>query len=188
MRCRGMDEYQQDHRLLIWPYPLYLDRSNRQSLTLPPSLCRDFALRGKLTTRNGELDWQKPPAAQYRQAEGFVFDWGQMVERRIDNQVRWEVHLETLLSVCHERGLALSDLQQAVYHELEGLLPELTQHEPDLFDGFHLLPGSPISAFCINCHFTFEAETREWLSRTFVPLLLPGILGRLRHDLYPARR
>ncbi len=69
----------------------------KQALSLPQSLCNDYALRSKVSTVNGHLPPNKPPLAQYSNAQGFSYAWGQLLERRMDNQVLWDFCLEALL-------------------------------------------------------------------------------------------
>ena len=108
----------------------------KQALSLPQSLCNDYALRGQVSTVNGHLPLNKPPLAQYSNAQGFSYAWGQLLERRMDNQVLWDFCLEALLDRCHHHGLLLSHLQVAVLSELEAVLPELIGYEWEASQAF----------------------------------------------------
>ena len=156
----------------------------KQALSLPQSLCNDYALRGQVSTVNGHLPLNKPPLAQYSDAQGFSYAWGQLLERRMDNQVLWDFCLEALLDRCHHHGLLLSHLQVAVLSELEAVLPELIGYEWEASQayryGWRFYPGTVISAVTLRCHFSREQAARRWLSETFLPLWLPGILYKVQ--------
>lgn len=175
-----------------YSYPISQGRVNlnpemKQALSLPQSICIDYALRGRSATPGHPLQLNAPPLAQYINAEGFCFTWGHILERRRDNQVLWDFCLGPLLERYHQKGLLLVDLQQTTLRELQATIPELVSHEWDatsvVRDGWRLYPGTVISAFSLRCHFTREHEARHWLSGMFLPLLLPGLLYKVQRHV-----
>ena len=163
----------------------------QQLLPLPASICNEYQLRN----RHGvsvprAFTFNLPPIAQYINAYGFVFDWGHIVERRLDNQVLWEFCLDRLLDGFHQKGQLLVHLQQSTLNLLETLFPELIAYDredTDVHQPWLFYPGGSVSVFAIRCHFTREQEARPWLFDVFIPSLLPEILHQVQcHADQPA--
>lgn len=159
----------------------------KQAIALPQSICTDFALQGRPATPRGLLSLNAPPLAQYINAQGYCFAWGHILERRCDNHVDWDFCLETLLERYHQRHLLLADLQHAAFKALEASLPDRVGYDREAAatyrQGWRLFQGTVVSAFTLRCHFSREAEARDWLSTEFLPLLLPGLLYQVQEAI-----
>lgn len=160
-----------------------LQGATDETLGIPEAIYNEYALRG---LKPGDLlplptNGDKPPYAQYTGARGFVFNWGQVMVRHIDNKSLWDFILTGLLAAYHEQGFSLCALQQDCLHCLELALPALIDYEPlasslDL-TGFRISPGSAISAFTVTCHFSQTDKTLSWLDGKFIPQHLPLLFG-----------
>lgn len=160
-----------------------LQGATDEALGIPEAIYNEYALRGlkpgdwlPLPT-NGE----KPPYAQYTDARGFVFDWGQVMVRHVDNKSLWDFILAEMLTAYHIEGLSLWALQRDCLHCLELTLSALIDYEPlasslDL-SGFRITPGTAISAFTVSCHFSQTDKTLAWLDGEFMPQHLPLLFG-----------
>jgi hypothetical protein len=164
-----------------------LDSNQKQAIALPQSICTDYALQGRPATPRGLMPLNAPPLAQYINAQGYCFAWGHILERRCDNHIDWDFCLEALLERYHQQHLLLVDLQQAAFKVLETTLPGLVGYEREpaaaYRQGWRLYQGDVISTFTLRCHFSREAEARDWLSTIFLPLLLPGLLYQVQEAI-----
>lgn len=116
--------------------------------------------------------------------EGYLFAWGLIVERRVDNQILWEFCLEALLSRCHTKGFRHRFLQIAVFDALKQLMPDWVAEDwavnSTQLAGWKFYAGSSFSSLILRCHFSDEAAARTWLSDKFLPDVLPGLLYQVQ--------
>lgn len=161
-----------------------LDPTMKQAIALPQSICTEYALQGRSAFQRGPLSLNIPPLAQYINAQGYCFAWGNILERRCDNHIDWDFCLESLLERYHQRHLLLKDLQQTSFKVLEASLPDRVGYDWEAaatyWQGWRIFQGSAVSAFTVRCHFSREIEARHWLSTHFLPMLLPGLLYQVQ--------
>ena len=156
-----------------------LQGATDEALGIPKAIYNEYTLRA---LKPGDLhplptSDEKPPYAQYTGARGFVFDWGQVMARHVENKSLLDFVLTEMLTAYHNEGLLLWALQQDCLHGLELTLPDLIDYEPlasglDL-SGFRITSGTAISAFTVSCHFSQIGKTVAWLDGEFMPQHLP---------------
>ncbi len=147
------------------------------ALDIPRSIREEFWRRGSGLYRGECCAAVKPPPDQarrlkqlpgklYKDLRGWPFSWGQLVERRLYNLVIWEVVYDRLLRQLHWHKLGLPEIQRTA---LEWLACREPNFEPDrwkivdLIGEFVVVPGCAYDAFAVACHFTCEAEGRQWM-------------------------
>ena len=158
-----------------------LQGAHEGDLNIPEAIYHEYALRGSKTAIQPPFpNMEKPPFAQFQKARGFLFGWGQVMVRHVDNKVLWDFILTELLQAYHGQGLSLWPLQQDCLQSLELSLPALIDYEPVAsnlsLSGFRILPGTAVSAFTVSCHFSQADKTLAWLEGEFLPQHLPGLI------------
>jgi len=125
------------------------------------------------------------PMTQYKNAEGFEFTWGHILERRTDRYIVWDFCFTHLLTQYLATGKRLSDLQRVVYYHLErtvecttrDIIPVLSMQE-----GWKIIPCSAVGAFSLVIHFSQEANACEWIINELFHDVLPVLMTALQKD------
>lgn len=158
-------------------------RQQKQRITLPAALLVERDL-DTVYGSNHEFEPSEGLLAHLDALEGYPFAWGWLIERRVDNQLIWAFCLDALLTRCHSRGMRLPLLQLIVFEELKRLMPAWVAEDwavnSTQLAGWKFYVGSDLSALILRCHFSDETAARDWLSDTFLPQTLPGLLHQVQ--------
>jgi hypothetical protein len=151
-------------------------------LGLPPQLVLDELHRGaspeSILAPEGSL------LSEYRQARGYAYDWGDMIERRSTSSLTWHfvpVELwettENLRRPTHTAVELIPQLQPAIVESLHDRLPSelvLIGCHPQSRRRAHALFGLVlVEPAC-------ERRVRRWLTVVFLPRVLPKLLDACR--------
>jgi hypothetical protein len=167
----------------------------REPLAIPDSIQEEYRLNEERTTPSGGDRRQKrrqkikvvvdqgPPLEQYRDATGYRFSWGHILERRVAQFVVWDFCLTHLLARYHRAELRLRDLQERLFEFLEEEV-EYTAREPalaaGLIEGWAIYPGAAVGAFTEVIHFASEEAAREWTADILIEKVLPKAIAKAR--------
>jgi len=166
----------------------------QQSIAIPKSIKEEYRLNEKEKTlfeiqphisRRRKTDTVDlvTPEQQYADAHGYVFSWGHILERRVNQFVIWDFCLTHLLSRYLSRGLRLRHLQRIVFAEIEAEL-DCTSRDPAmavaLIGGWAIYPGTAVGAITQVVHFTSESEARDWTAQILIDKVLPKAIARAR--------
>jgi len=158
-------------------------------LSLPDSILEEYALRtGEgVTKMNNEMS----PFTEYKNAEGYEFSWGTILERRVDAYIIWDYCFNQLLTHYLRHGKRLSDMQRAIFYELERTIDYTTR---DIYPvlgmtkGFYFIPSSSVGGFTQVIYFTSEKEAKAWTVDYLLYQTLPNLIDKLLKDVPPAHR
>lgn len=174
--------------------PLSIDRTAHQKflervkirLGPPECILEEFCLTPPKPDSTSMTDHQEPePLKQYQNAEGYRFNWGHILERRTQQYIVWDYCFDQLLIQYLRVGRRLSDLQRAVFYELErrldcttrDIVPVLSMEE-----GWKIIPCSSVGVFTQVVHFAQDKAAREWIVSTLLSETLPDVIAKLQND------
>lgn len=159
-------------------------RRLKKKIAIPESILEEHSLEN--STRLKNMDFEHPPLTQYQNAEGYEFNWGNILERRVNEFIVWDYHFDQLLTLYLRRGKRLSDMQYAVFKELEKRIDCATR---DIYpvlsmaDGWKIIPCSAVGVFTQVIHFTEEEAARQWTQHNLLHTHIPVIIDRLQQDV-----
>lgn len=162
-----------------------------QTVAIPEVLMEAYRLIGAdlgLTGHEKPQSTQDPKGIRgikhvYQDAQGVVFSWGHILERRINQYVIWDYCLIPLLNRYLGRGLHLSHLQQQVFTVIEKHVNRTTRDVIStvaITEGWTFCPGTAISAVTQVVHFTAEREARDWTAERLLEQVLPNAIAKAR--------
>jgi hypothetical protein len=159
----------------------------KQTLGIPESILEEYSL--EKSTRLTKMTNDYPPLTQYKEAEGYEFTWGNILERRVNEFIVWDYCFNHLLSQYLQNGKRLSDMQRAAFSELEKAIDYTTRDIIPVLSmehGWQFIPCSTVGAFTQVIHFTREEEARDWTIKHLLTTRLPEIVGKLMKDVSKA--
>jgi len=182
-------------RIVLDEAAIQLFRSKEQQpIAIPQSIREEYRLNEQEQTlieikpqpshrRNTDSVDLLTPEKQYTDANGTVFSWGHILERRVNQFVIWDFCLTHLLSRYLSRGLRFRDLQRVVFAEIEAGV-ECTSREPvmavGLIGGWAIYPGTAVGAITQVVHFASESEARDWTAQILIDKVLPKAIVQAR--------
>lgn len=114
-------------------------------------------------------------------AEGYVFPWGHIVERRIERVIAWEFCFDALLRRDHSHHRGLQELQRVLFDRLVQDLPEWVETDllslASLDTGWRIYPGMTLGGFTVVAHFYWEDDARRWVADTLMTARLPEFIA-----------
>lgn len=154
--------------------------ADRIPLGIPPVLIADKIARDLSVSE--QLSASLGLVREYAGAKGYVYDWGQVVERRISNYVLWLfVPVELWLDMEPQRlrcGFSIPDLidfvQDGVRDSLEPILPAGVVVTGVQRSGRR----HPHALFGLLTDRDGKRQARRWIARRMIPESLPKILSR----------
>jgi hypothetical protein len=158
-------------------------------LNMPDSILEEYALRtGEGVIKMGS---EMSPFAEYTNAEGYEFTWGTILERRVDAYIIWDYCFSQLLTHYLRHGKRLSDMQRAIFYELERTVDYTTR---DIYPvlgmtkGFRFIPSSSVGGFTQVIHFTSEKEAKGWTIDNLLYQTLPNLIEKFLKDVPVSHR
>jgi len=157
-------------------------KRTQNNLPISEPLLEEYSLQSVHSlkkTKNGEIS----PIRQYKDAEGYEYSWGSILERRTNEYVIWDYCCTNLLTHYLKTGQRLADLQRDVFPEIEKIISCTAKDIVDVLSiksGWLFYPASPVGAFSQIIHFTDEKQAREWTVEHLLVHELPKILSRLQ--------
>ena len=115
--------------------------------------------------------------------QGYLFSWGHIEERRIENWVIWDFHFHDF-----RRHDPSTDLQGKRFGELVQCLGCVFRESIDVpcsAIGWSIAPGEGLGAFSVMTHFCHEEAARRWIAATLIPAILPYLIERVEIHAKP---
>jgi hypothetical protein len=155
-------------------------------LGLPPYLVLDQLHRG--ISPASILASEDSLLAEYRNADGYAYRWGNVIEARTPAWLAWHVAPVTLWSdtaaLRRSSAQTAATLTPLLQHQVIGTLTEA------LPAGLMLAGCHPQSRRYPHVLFSLvlidpdrEREIRRWLANIFLERVLPNVLGRIRAEI-----
>lgn len=117
-------------------------------------------------------------------SKSYAFSWGYIKERKIGQHVIWDYYFTELLNLYVDSGQCISDLQGAVFNEIE---QKVTCSTRDILailgmnDGWFIFPSCSEATLCQVTHFSQEEKARQWAMNTLINDIVPAIIATLEH-------
>lgn len=152
-------------------------------LNTPDSILEEYALK----TGEGviKMEGDMSPFTEYTNAEGYEFTWGTILERRVDAYIVWDYCFNQLLTHYLRHGRRLSDMQRAMFYELERTVDYTTRDIYQVLgmtEGFRFIPSSSVGGFTQVIHFTSEKDAKGWTIENLLYQTLPAMVDKLLKD------